>query len=90
MCVCVRVCVCVCVCVCVHVSVHFFIIIYTLFTLHAPLLCSNTTCMVITFLSSSVLSYYLVTYYPILFIFCNLLPYSLFNTILFVNRLKLS
>ena len=63
--VCMYVCICVCVYmymyVCVYVYVlcmYYFFYIYTLFTLHAPLHCSNTTCMIITFLSSSIVSYY--------------------------------
>jgi hypothetical protein len=45
----------VCMHICTYVGMYvcIFFIIYTLFTLHAPLLCSNTTCIVVTYIYSS-------------------------------------
>ena len=60
--------VCACMYVCMYVCIRVFI--YTLFTLHAPLLCSNTTYMVSTFLYSSIL---FLLWYGYL-----LLPYSIY------------
>jgi hypothetical protein len=69
-----------------YVYMYVFFI-YTLFTLHAPLLCSNTTCIVVTYIYSSLPFLFIVRLLITLFYVWSgyLIPYSLFNTILSVN-----
>jgi hypothetical protein len=69
-----------------HSYCSFFI--YTLFTLHAPLLWSNTTCVVATYLYSSLpfFVYSMVTYYPILRVFIVWLLITLYFVQYYIVR----